>query len=137
VATDSSETSVFAIRRRKLNDPTTAWCVANCATFALLRLQTYMCEDSVLDTLLSCVSITPAESFRPVRVRNTAELHTHFKNLLIFLGTFESSFCKVTSFIRLTNLMPPDSHNAGSRDSLHDWLCFRLAVHIQRLKIQG
>jgi len=67
-----------------------------------------------------------------------AELYTHLKNLLIFLDTFESSFCKVTNFIRLTNPMPPDKHNAArSQDSLHDWLCFRLVVHLHRLKIQG
>jgi hypothetical protein len=66
VATYSSETSVFAIRRRKLTEPTAAWCVGYCATFALLCLQTYVCEASVLGTLLTCVSITPAERFRPL-----------------------------------------------------------------------
>jgi hypothetical protein len=112
----------------------TAWCVGNCATSALLCLQTYVCEDNVL---LSCVSITPAERFRPLWVQNTAQLYTHLKNLLIFLGTSESSCCKATNFTRLTNPMPPDSQNAGSQNSLHDWLCFRRAVHLQRIKIQA
>jgi hypothetical protein len=136
-ATDSYEISVFAIRRRKLTEQIAAWCVGNCATFALLCLQTYVCEDSVLDTLLSCVSMTPAERFRPLWVRNEAELYKHLKNLPIFLGTSESYFCKVINFIRLTNPMPPDIHNAGSQGSLRDWLCFRWAVHLQRLKLQG
>jgi hypothetical protein len=111
----------------------TALCVGNCATFALLRLQTYVCEDNVL---LISFSITPAERFRPLWVRNTAQLYTHLQNLLIFLGTSESSCCKAANFIRLTNQKPPDSQNAGSQGSLHDWLCFRRAVHLQRIKIK-
>jgi len=137
VATDSSETSVFAIRRRKITEPTAAWRVGNCATFELFCLETYVCEDSVLDTLLSCVSITLAERFRPLWVRNRSNSTHTLKNLLIFLGTSESSFCKVTNFTRMTNPMPPDNHNAGIQGSLHNWLWFRLAVHLQRLKIQG
>ena len=55
VATDSSQTRVFAVRQRAA-----AWCVGNYATFTLLCLQIYVYEDSVLDTLLSCVSVTVA-----------------------------------------------------------------------------
>ena len=46
VATDSSETSVFAIRRRKLIEPTAAWCVGNSLVCGKERnIRTFMLID--------------------------------------------------------------------------------------------
>lgn len=62
------------MEKSRFTAATAAWRAGNSAIVTLFSLQAHMCEDAVLDRILSCVSIVPAQRSRPRWVWNSAEL---------------------------------------------------------------